>query len=40
MMSLDMGDIAEIAKIMTDGVTYRTDEGPTLMNVDKLEKHL
>jgi len=38
MMSLDMGDIAEIAKIMTDGVTYRTDEGPTLMNADKIRK--
>ena len=38
MMSLDVGDIAEIAKIMTDGVTYRTDEGPTLMNADKIRK--
>ena len=27
MMSLDVGDIVEIANIMTDGVTYRTDEG-------------
>ena len=38
MMSLDVGDISEIAKIMTDGVTYRTDEGPTLMNADKIRK--
>ena len=36
MMSLDVGDIAEIAKIMTEGVEYRTNEGPTLMNADKI----
>ena len=38
MMSLDVGDIAEIAKIMTEGVEYRTNEGPTLMNADKIRK--
>ena len=38
MMSLDVGDIAEIAKIMTEGVGYRTNEGPTLMNADKIRK--
>ena len=27
MLSLEVGDITEIATIMTDGVTYRTDEG-------------
>jgi hypothetical protein len=36
MMSLDVGDIAEIAKIMTEGVEYRTNEGLTLMNADKI----
>ena len=35
-MSLQPGDIAEIAKIMTEGVEYRTNEGPTLMNADKI----
>jgi len=38
MMSLDVGDIAEIAKIMTDGVTYRTDEGMKQLNGDKIRK--
>jgi len=38
MMSLDVGDISEIAKIMTDGVSYRTNEGPTLKNSDKIRK--
>ena len=38
MMSLDVGDIAEIAKIMTEGVEYRTNEGPTLKNADKIRK--
>ena len=37
-MSLDVGDIAQIAKIMTEGVKYRTNEGPTLMNADKIRK--
>ena len=38
MMSLEVGDIAEIAKIMTEGVKYRTNEGTTLMNGDKIRK--
>jgi len=38
MMSLDVGDIAEIAKIMTEEVEYRTNEGPTLKNADKIRK--
>ena len=38
MMSLDVGGIAEIAKIMTDGVTYRTDEGMKQLNGDKIRK--
>jgi len=38
MMSLDVGDIAEIAKIMTEGVEYRTNEGTTRMNGDKIRK--
>ena len=38
MMSLDVGDIAEIAKIMTEGVEYKTSEGTTRMNGDKIRK--
>jgi len=38
MMSLDVGDIVEIANIMTDGVTYRTDEGMKQLNGDKIRK--
>jgi len=38
MMSLDVGDIAEIAKIMTEGVEYRTNEGSEIMNGDKIRK--
>ena len=38
MMSLDVGDIAQIAKIMTEGVEYRTNEGTKLMNADKIRK--
>ena len=37
-MSLQTGDIADIAKILTEGVEYRTDEGITLMNADKIRK--
>ena len=38
MMSLDVGDIAEIAKIMTEGVVYRTNQGSEIMNGDKIRK--
>jgi len=38
MMSLDIGDIAEIAKIMTEGVSYRTNEGVKQLNADKIRK--
>jgi len=38
MMSLDVGDIAEIAKIMTEGVEYRTNDGVKVMNGDKIRK--
>jgi len=38
MMSLDVGDIAEIAKIMTEGVSYGTNEGVKQMNADKIRK--
>jgi hypothetical protein len=38
MMSLEVGDIAEIAKIMTDGVEYRTNQGSEIMNGDKIRK--
>jgi hypothetical protein len=37
-MSLQTGDIADIAKILTEGVEYRTNEGTTLMNGDKIRK--
>jgi len=40
MMSLDVGDIAEIAKIMTEGVEYRTNDGVKVMNGDKIRKLL
>jgi len=38
MMSLQSGDIADIAKILTDGVEYRTNEGAKQMNADKIRK--
>ena len=38
MLSLDVGDIAEIAKIMTEGVSYRTNEGVKQLNGDKIRK--
>ena len=38
MMSLDVGDIAEIAKKMTEGVVYRTNQGSEIMNGDKIRK--
>jgi hypothetical protein len=38
MLSLEVGDITEIATIMTDGVTYRTDEGMKQLNGDKIRK--
>ena len=38
MMSLDIGDIAEIAGILTDGVVYRTNDGPKQLNGDKIRK--
>jgi len=38
MLSLDVGDIAEIAKIMTEGVEYRTNEGVKRLNGDKVRK--
>jgi hypothetical protein len=37
-MSLDVGDIAEIAKILTEGVEYRTNEGVKQINGDKIRK--
>jgi hypothetical protein len=36
-MSLEVGDIMEVATIMTEGVKYRTDEG-TKLNGDKIRK--
>jgi hypothetical protein len=38
MMSLNMGDIAEIATILTEGVIYRTNEGAKQLNGDKIRK--
>ena len=38
MMSLEVGDITEIATIMTEGVEYRTNEGVKVMNADKIRK--
>ena len=38
MLSLEVGDITVIATIMTDGVTYRTDEGMKQLNGDKIRK--
>ena len=37
-MSSQTGDIADIAKILTEGVEYRTDEGTMLLNDDKIRK--
>jgi len=38
MMSLEVGDIADIAKIMTEGVSYRTNEGDKQIDADKIRK--
>jgi len=38
MMSLDVSEIADIAKIMTEGVEYRTNDGPKQLNGDKIRK--
>jgi len=38
MMSLNAGDIADIATILTEGVEYRTDDGVKVMNGDKIRK--
>ena len=38
MMSLNMDEITEIAKIMTEGVEYRTNDGVKVMNGDKIRK--
>jgi len=38
MMSLNEGDIVDIATILTEGVVYRTDEGATELNGDKIRK--
>jgi len=37
-MSLNAGDIADIATILTDGVVYRTNDGPKQLNGDKIRK--
>jgi len=37
-MSLNMDEITEIATILTEGVVYRTDEGATELNGDKIRK--
>ena len=37
-MSLKMGDIADIAKVLTEGVEYRTNDGVKVMNGDKIRK--
>ncbi len=34
-MSLNMGDIVDIATIMTQGIVYKTDEGATELNGEK-----
>ena len=38
MMSLDVGDIVEIATILIEGVEYRTNEGVKQLNGDKIRK--
>ena len=38
MMSLNEGDIVDIATILTEGVVYRTYEGATELNGDKIRK--
>jgi len=38
MMSLNMDEITDIAKIMTEGVEYRTNDGVKVMNGDKIRK--
>ena len=38
MLSLEVGDIAEISKILTEGVEYRTNDGVKVMNGDKIRK--
>ena len=37
-MSLDVGDIEKIANILTEGVTYRTNEGMKQLHGDKIRK--
>ena len=37
-MSLNMGDIVDIATIMTQGIVYKTDEGATELNGEKIRK--
>jgi hypothetical protein len=37
-MSLEMGDIADIVKVLTEGVEYRTNDGVKVMNGDKIRK--
>ncbi len=37
-MSLNMDEITEIATILTEGVVYRTNEGPRQLNGDKIRK--
>jgi hypothetical protein len=38
MMSLDVGDIVQIATMLTEGVEYRTNEGVKQLNGDKIRK--
>jgi len=38
MMSLNEGDIVDIATILTEGVVYRTNDGPKQLNGDKIRK--
>jgi len=37
-MSLEVGDIEEISKILTEGVEYRTNDGVKVMNGGKIRK--
>jgi hypothetical protein len=37
-MALNEGDIVDIATILTEGVEYRTNEGPRQLNGDKIRK--
>ena len=37
-MSLDVGDIADIAIVLTEGVEYRTNDGVKVMNGVKIRK--